>query len=344
MNSRTYSILLLVPVLGLAAVAFFMLIYNQPLEGDLTRIGGFTERHFGWNKPQRAIAENTVAFAKYAADVHKYYDVVVLGDSFSHFGESRLFRWQQYFSSATGLSVMTYHIDDVWLEDLLSSASYRQAPPRLLVLEFVERNIVILAGKGRLAECEPLREQVMPAMTVADRPIEEAALYRKSGIASLDEVLSYLRQKFRDKNAVDMLPLTNDKLFSNADSDQLLVIDYDRRKYEVSDANLQRLGCYLRNMQQRVEANGKTRFVVMVPPDKTTAYCPYIDPAAHTRCEGVIGKMDVPGLHLLRLDRDVAAALRRGTVDLYLPNDTHWGYAGSKLAANAVGRWLRNSQ
>lgn len=42
------------------------------------------------------------------------------------------------------------------------------------------------------------------------------------------------------------------------------------------------------------------------------------------------------GAAVLRLDRVLADAVKHGTRDVYLPNDTHWGSAGTRLAAEFV--------
>jgi SGNH hydrolase-like domain, acetyltransferase AlgX len=267
----------------------------------------------------------------------------VLGDSFSHFVSPRLFGWQSLFAAGTGWKSVTYHINKVWLDDLLASEVFKTHPPQLVVLEFVERNIKPFVEKGRLAECgAEIHSEAVPA-ELASNVVEMAPLYRDAGLATMEEALSFLRQNLKKKNQVNRYQLSTDRLFSNRDADRILVLKDDQFKYALPEADLSRLGCYLRDMQQRVEANGKTRFVVMVAPDKTSAYCPYLAKSEHAQCAGVIDRLAVPGLHLLRLDRDIAAALERGDVDVYLPNDTHWGYIGAQLAAGAVKNWLQKT-
>jgi hypothetical protein len=344
MNSRTYCLILLAPVLGIATIALFLLWFNQPQEGDLGRVGGFVERYYGWNQPQHVFTEDTVVFEKTLASAHGHYDMVVLGDSFSHFLPPRLFRWQQYIATSARWSVLTVHIDRVWLDDFLASAIYKKDPPGVVVLEFVERNLQVFVKKGRVAECETAPENDTPALALANYPVQEKELQRRTGLTSLDEALNFLQQRVKRKNLVREYSLTNNALFSSARPDRLLVIGQDQGKYKLSEAQVQGVGCYLKNMQQRIEANGKTRFLVIVPPDKTSVYCPYIKARPGLQCAGILDKLAVPGLHLLRLDRDMAAALSAGVVDLYLPNDTHWGYRGSKLAAEAVRGWLQHTR
>jgi hypothetical protein len=43
-----------------------------------------------------------------------------------------------------------------------------------------------------------------------------------------------------------------------------------------------------------------------------------------------------PDLNLLRLDHSLSRAAENGVQDIYLPNDTHWGFVGNDLAAKSV--------
>lgn len=343
MRSRTYSLILLSPIVTLAAVAFATMCYIQPNFGaDLTRIGGYTNRDFGWNLPQKVTADNSISMAKDLAANNAYYDVVVLGDSFSHFEKPRLNRWQQIFSSATGLSLITYHFNHVWLDDYLNSSAFQKHPPKILIMEFVERNIETFVKAGRMAECSDDERVDDKAIFFLQRnPVLMRPLVRPIGIASLDEAMNFLRINSKASHKVSHYYLTSNMLFSNHAANELLTLRDDRLKYSVASSDIKRLGCYLRQRQQRAEANGITHFVVMVPPDKTSLYCPYIRKKQNIRCESVVADLFVSDLHAVRLDQVFAKALNQGVVDLYLPNDTHWGYLGSELAANSLRDWFR---
>jgi hypothetical protein len=97
--------------------------------------------------------------------------------------------------------------------------------------------------------------------------------------------------------------------------------------------------CRLLDLQQRVERDGRTRLLLVIAPDKSTAYADYLP--AESRLPNAIERLaQIRGLPLPRLDLVMKQAIQQGAVDVYLPNDTHWGTAGSKLAAGAVIRYL----
>lgn len=342
MRSRIYSLILLVPVIALSIIAFATMCYIEPnFSGDLTRIGGYTNRNFGWNLPQKIIVKNSITMARDLTSRSDYHDVVVIGDSFSHFEKPRLNRWQQFFSSATGMTVITYHFNQVWIDDYLNSAAFRKHPPRVLVMEFVERNIETFVKAGRVTECSDEANTDRNAnFQLPEKPVIMAPLVRPGGIASLEEAMNFLRINVKSNHKVNRYHLSSNKLFSNRAADELLTLRDDNLKYRLSRSDITKLGCYLRERQQHAEANGITHFVVMVPPDKTSLYCPYIREKQSIRCDSVMADLFVADLHGVRLDQVFAKSLNEGTVDLYLPNDTHWGYAGSELAAHSLRDWL----
>jgi hypothetical protein len=46
-------------------------------------------------------------------------------------------------------------------------------------------------------------------------------------------------------------------------------------------------------------------------------------------------------LHFVRIDQAIKAAVDKGMVDVYLPNDTHWAYRGHETAAEALVQYLK---
>jgi hypothetical protein len=104
MSHKSYNRILLIPLGSLFAVFTALALWVQPIEGDLTRLGGFTENDFGWNEPQQQFSS---ALFKLTGEqkYDRYYDVVVLGDSFSNANPRA--QWQNYFVRATGLSLVT---------------------------------------------------------------------------------------------------------------------------------------------------------------------------------------------------------------------------------------------
>lgn len=340
MNARTYALWLATPLLCLSLLALVLMLYLQPSAGDLTRIGARSERDFGWNQPHAAPQGWDIAVAPERGDAPRgAFDLLVLGDSFSHMMP---LNWVQYFVESTGWTGVVYHRNLVPVASLVESGLLDRHRPRVVVVQIVERFLHDALDSGVMA-CESRSPEALHAGLPLDwvqAPTQ--ALHRKQGLASISTAMSYLIKQRKGRKRVPSQVLTRDDLLSHRRSDTLIYLGSDLDKHEHAPEVLQRMGCGLRNLQQRIESDGQTRFVVMVAPDKSSAYCPYFkqNPDKPVRCESIIEHLAVPGLNLLRLDQDIARALEAGTVDVYLPNDTHWGSAGARIAAESLYRWL----
>ena len=119
------------PVLLLCVPLLMFSFWAEPLDGDLTRVGHWTERDYGYNATHvaRQIAESGMKTAPPA--------VLVLGDSFS---VTNL--WQSGFTERTGQVTRTYQFDDNRCIDQWVTWAVRQPNAATIILEIVERNMV----------------------------------------------------------------------------------------------------------------------------------------------------------------------------------------------------------
>ena len=339
-----------VNVAGLAGLSFRV----EPFAGDLTRIGGYLETEFGETAAQRRFDRNYYQYTRDYGDlVDGSFDVVVFGDSFSAQVQSRA-GWQNFFYDLTGLSIITYHHDGIGqLDAYVQSDAFRTAPPRLLVVQNVERNARWRLG-GFSGAC---RTAASAATLPLDAPIELApqnlettAVYRPtrhpSLIAGLNDAarLVMLNLKFGVLpflSGVREVQLDRDSLFSSARSDRLLYYATDEAKYRLGAGDRQALACSLLNMQAAVEANGYTTFILMVAPDKLSVYRRYL--ASRTLGVSPVYRAvrDTEGLRHVDLLAAFDLALDDpAIVDLYMPNDTHWSSAGASIAAAELAEYL----
>lgn len=335
------------PVLVMLAVA----LLQEPLRGDLTRTGGYSEHRFGWNQPQQRFAPPLVALR-----YDRPYDVVVLGDSFSSnprgTGQTDPGAfWPNFLAQRTGLSVVVLNMFEMTFAELLAHPIFVKSPPRLFVLATVERYLTrdhadavdqfmgeldrTCADAGQdpapLPAFQPLAAQPVP--WVRDTAPE----------VDLDQAANFLWKFIRrdvfgiDATSTRPLPLTRDDLFSSRASDILLVYDDELRKPAwTTPPALATAHCNLIDAQRRVQANGQTRFVYMPVPDKMTAYAEHLaNPELRdmTLLPALYQRADLNQVRLLDALRE---AIRCGRKDVYMPNDTHWSSAAHSLVADAV--------
>jgi hypothetical protein len=331
-----------------AGIALAAALWLQPLAGDLTRLGGYSENDFGWNGTE-AVFVPPLAHSGFSG----HDDIVVLGDSFSMRNTpSRQTQaggfWTDFLAADTGLSVGVFDADTMTVERLLDSEAFRRNPPSLVILEIVERSLRNRLGGGP-ASCEV--DGPAAAITIEGQPMERLpdpvsrATKQRLTSESIDTAVDFLRKTLlhwifpQGSSQVLRLPLSRMGLFSSRRQDTLLVYAEDRAKASWSQSDWAAIRCRLMTYQHGVEANGTTRFAFLMVPDKSWAYAPYL-PDYPWQIDAIDHLSFGDSLNMPRVDLALRSAIGAGVRDVYLPDDTHWGSAGSRIAAEVVSRYL----
>lgn len=330
--------LVLSGLLALVAVSY----YVEPLEGDLTRMGGYAERDFGPNLPQQALAGGVSLPSVY----DKYYDVVVIGDSFSKRG-----LWQTYLRQKTGFSFTSLHWDDASLDSVLANPIFKASPPKIVIAELGVRTLPSRFVSPTACDLGKATKPAMPEKPAfTETPLAFAQAPRRTA-SRLDDVnlkfaLLFLENSVlrfalhRDFSKVKAYPLTRGDLFSNRKSDEILLLQtwFDKRVWtkEEKDKAL----CGLMDAQAHVQSNGKTLFILLPIPDKGSAYAKYIVNPDFAVMQNIGSLLAGEPVNFPRLDALIEKAIDNGEKDVYLPNDTHFGSRGYQLAANALVDFL----
>jgi acetyltransferase AlgX (SGNH hydrolase-like protein) len=345
---RRCNVVLIGLALLSAGITLAVALWLQPLVGDLTRLGGYSENDFGWNGTEALFAP-PLAHSGFSG----HEDIVVLGDSFSMRNTSSRQTqaggfWTDFLAADTGLSVGVFDADKMTVERLLDNEAFRRDPPSLVILEIVERNLRNRLGGGP-ASCDV--DGPAATITIQGQPVKQLpdsilrATRQRLTSKSIDSAVDYLRQTLlrwilpHGPSQVLRLKLSRQGLFSSRRQDVMLAYADDREKASWSPTDWAAIRCRLITYQHGVEANGRTRFAFVMVPDKSWAYAPYlpdypwqIDAVAHLSLDDSI--------NMPRVDLALRSAIRAGARDVYLPNDTHWGSAGSRIAAQVVSRYL----
>ncbi|NNM52244.1 MAG: hypothetical protein HKM02_08470 [Pseudomonadales bacterium] len=328
------------------AILFMVGIYLQPLFGDLTRIGFYTERDFGWQGVQRTFPQHRLNVDAQLADLQQPVDILIIGDSFSR--ERPEYQWQNYLIAQHPLSMLTMDINHIDIYHVLTSHNYRLHPPRLLIMESVERQLPFHL-LNMAADCSAVNQTkmqpsaAMTALTLQHPPLSQS---RSTSwrLININFVLKYLEHYFQyapdPSPSVYALPLTTDRLFSSQRAHTLLVFGDDIRKPWWKNQHLSTLNCRIESLRRQVEAGGSTRFILMVAPDKLTAYAPWLaSKSQHEHRQLALLSAQHPQT-MPRLDLALQHAIGAGQRDVYFPDDTHWGWKGQQIAAATLIRFL----
>lgn len=346
-HNLVLAAIVLPAVLALVAVA----LVQQPLRGDLTRPGGYSEYLYGWNAPQARFVPPLAALA-----YDRPYDIVIVGDSFSNNpggGQTDPGAyWPNHLAQMTGLSVVSLNMFHFKLAELPDHPVFRASPPRLVVVQTVERYLTrdhaaeVDRWMGPCARSCPPGAPAPPPVPLALRPLPvEPVEWRRDlrPAVDLDQATDYLWKQLqrsvlgRDTTPVVRVALTRDAPLSSRVRDHLLVYNDELDKPRTWTAPLlDRAHCNLRDAQRRIEANGRTHFAYMPVPDKLTAYAELVAAPNLAALSQLPAFAARPGLRVVDLTARLRHAVRCGVPDLYLPNDTHWGTAAHRIAAAAT--------
>jgi hypothetical protein len=345
MTHERYSLILaaavLLPCAGLAGLS----LSQKPLVGDLARVGRYSENSYAPRAPQEGFIRRR--FDSKAREYDRPYDIVVLGDSFSHEGSAV---WQNFLEARTGATIAAFHHGSTPdYHAILDSPRYKEAPPRVFVYELVERSLKHeLGSSGTGCDCgptpspRPLQAKADPADLRPEPRDERKGLFDANiGYAWSYVRINLYRMLIGHTSDVYEFPLKR-ALFSSRRGDSLLVFQEDLNKRDWTEDDLVSIRCSLRRMQKNVQAGGKTLFLALVVPDKLSVYADEIQDGRGLP-RGVIEALSGGGLKLIRADLALKRAAAAGTLDVYLPDETHTGAAGSRLIADVVEERLRAS-
>lgn len=323
------------PVLTFFIIAIPLSLFFEPVSGDLTRIGHWSERDFGWNKSQATVsirANGTWLSAP---------EIIVLGDSFSHPNI-----WQSYLSERQSVNIISFQYQDVgcvsnWLS-WMANEDYLKA--RTVIIEIVERSFIPVFRK--LNHCSNLKPK---ALNVDEKNL--TPVRKKKGL-TLDAgylfptAMNTLQAFSSDEriisgNVVNM-PLTTSALFSNHISDRLLYFTEDDLKMNWSDKEIALSVASVKSIQDDLEEK-MIRLVVVIVPDKSTTYRNFFaNEERSTIAPNIFEQLKLAGVNNVNLKG--AFQQKAGeVVDFYLPNDTHLSNQGYKLMAMEIAEYLNST-
>ena len=330
----------------------------DPPDGDLTRQGGFAENRFGPTAPQAIFVTPLTEAARPGAS----YDVLVFGDGFSRPGAEERHAphgryWTDHLRNLTGLTVGVQPADapplSASLSAYLASPDFRERPPRTLVLQLSERDLRERVGSLELSTVTAARpHKAADPAPIAAQPLDRSPRPLQRARAqvwdpppvghALDLLVTALPRAVLNMvdGPVEERTLAYAGLFSSAAATTTLFHAEDFRPWRTDRRLLEDRRAGLHAIQDAVEANGVTRFLLLVAPDKGTVYADFLlAPPPHRSAVDEVLSAD-PTLRTVPLASGLTALAAGGVRDLYAPNGSRWGLEGQLYAARTVARTL----
>lgn len=326
---RRYIFVFLVSIGGVIAPAAILNFYFEGGSGDLTRVGGYAERHFGWNSFQPSIKINE--------NSQEAPDVLVLGDSFS---ASNL--WQSVIEGNAKIKILSFHynsascIDD-WVRFSLSSAS-----AKTVIIQTAERIFV-----HRFKSVIPCKASKIPQPINVKGGV--TADVRARWPTSFNFIRSYriFLNSMKMNSGVDIHgPVFNKGLvrgcakFSNVKSEKILYYHEDEGKYRWSRKDIEDSVGNIKKISRVVKESGKN-FIFILVPDKSHVYknCMIdrgVDFELADKLEDLLVKA---GVEVPDLVNEFMSSID-SVEDLYFPNDSHLSSSGYVMLAKQVQKVL----
>lgn len=348
MSLSLYSKVLGIAFVGILASVWGLAAWLLPVDGDLARVGGYAENDFGPKAPQAAFDQNLFKVTTDLKDYDQYYDVVVLGDSFSVDQESRRFGWQNYFINRTGLSMIVFDTRRYWPMEIYELPIFKQRPPKVFVFESVERylheRVAYFSGMSAPAAApstvpaDLFGGEKPPALPVLEQSPNLVAGFDPNHV--LGHLGAVVQRHLRLNNQVVEIPLAKKGLFSSLNDTEMLVYFDEFKKQSLSEKDYSDLRVGASIYQKIIEANGFTQFVLLVAPDKSSTFAPYLKDIKDATANLIAELAKDPSLPVPCTDQILSEAIASGKKDVYLPNDSHWGSIGHKLFADTLADYL----
>ncbi len=344
MRFRGYNLVLFGLIGAFLSLVAFLAATLEPNTGDLTRVGGLSERAFGWRGEKPRFASE---LSGYHQDGRPFEgaEVLVLGDSFSHQAHYG-FGWQNWLVAATGLELATFDLHRRGALEILGSREVRAKPPRLILFECSE-----LSAAERLptypGDCRVPAPKVWAPLSVAPMAVATEPFRRRTSMGwniegRVDLAMHVIKLRVSallGQSGVRILPMGDLRRFTSRDQ-SLLVYGYAVPRGDSGSVDLPRSACGLRNLVAFAARELGAPLVPFFAGNKLSIYAPDI-PGAPASYQGFLPRLiEASGIPVPRLSEALREAVEAGSLDVYLPDDSHWSDEGHRITAEVLLAFL----
>ncbi|MFT6556358.1 hypothetical protein [Sneathiella sp.] len=350
-NAKLFSILIVL-VMALCAIGISLFGNSLgPPVGDLTRIGGLSEKNYGFRREGIGFTDNHFTVLRYddLMSGKGKGQILTFGDSFSTPKDHNI-TWQNTLYEKSGLTIDFVEIETLKeIRKFFQSDTFRKAPPKAIILEMGERTI--------FRRALPNMEQVncamppkQPALTLSPQTVPRIRWKQRTDFASFDERLSWgaLALRFRllkPGKTVDVA-LSRSDLFSSSRSDRLLIYQSDIIRHTERaflpmepEVAAKKTLCAMHDVINA--ANGLSPVYLLIAPDKRSVYTPWIQTGLPPKAINFLEVFSKQaGSYYIDVFSPLSAAVHAGKKDVYFPNDTHWSAEGHAIVGSVIAETL----
>ncbi|NTW83853.1 MAG: hypothetical protein HGB36_10890 [Chlorobiaceae bacterium] len=318
---------------ALPIIAIFVLLglSLQPLTGDLTRLGYFSENDFGWNLKMPRIAIKEISEKTNPT-------VLVIGDSFS-LGNC----WQSVVMGKSREKILTIHmLDPCDIDSFMPMVKKRYPSVRYIIFETVQRSFL---GRINEDQHQNFNGYVKPVYTGSfstDEGRDISLIHEMHDpIYAVKATVNSFKNFNHTERSGDVIisPLNTNDLFSCKKSCFLIYYKDDDVKKDWKYSDVKNTVTHLKRLSD-IAAKDGINFVVMVVPDKSTVYGKsFLYPQFKISPPDIWSEIQRQGVNQINL-LNVFVQEAYKTKDFYLPDDTHLSSKGYIVMGNTVEKYL----
>ena len=311
-------------------VSLFYAFYIRPnLTGDLGRLGQIPfGKEYERNLQKKYLP--TLRVDNFSGNESSHYNVVTIGDSFSQQGISG---YQNYLASLENNNVLNIErcskdiSPEQFAVDLLNSAFFTKLNPRVVIVQSIERHFIF---RLRDLNFKSNNQDNKQSITNTGQPTEAKPR------TFLESMTSWIRLSCDYQDPVKEVTLKCD-FFNSRDksnklyfyADDLLFPNISKSDIDKAKFNLVRLKDVFKSLH--------IQLIYVVAADKYDIYQSYIVDNKFPENISLNYFADFESDPFYLNTKKILLPLIQNKIeDVYLLNDSHWSYKGSKVVANEL--------
>ena len=244
------------------------------------------------------------------------------------------FQWTAFFKNVTGLTGFTFHQDHYNLDQFVKQIQQSKRKPKFVIYQSVERYAVpLLMSIARGYKCDaPItlnRKRIIFNNTSSEPeplPIERSMVVNSFNL-NVPTAYIKLLLSLKKPRVIRESIVAESTLFSNEKSNHLIYHYEDRKKSRYSGKQLLLAQCGMKAFAAKVDEELGVSTIFFIAPDKSSLYGNWFEDQSK-RVASIIPEIVELDVNFVDLYSPMVAAENKGVMDIYLPNDTHWGASG----------------
>jgi hypothetical protein len=313
----------------------YNIFIHSNLSGDIGNLGQIPFGHsylknFESNHPSQLLIIDTSVSEYNTTYLHKKKSIINLGDSFSRQGS---FGFHNYLANILKDSIINIISDKIGTNirtaiSLINSGIIDSTNCRLLIIERVDRELIESLSALDLSSKYQSFPNIINTQKTDNNKDNE-----------LYELCQWIRLQVNYENPIGKNRLDNDYFTDNKYARELFYYKIDLNFTKLSDYDIDKATDNLKLLNELVAERG-IKMIFLIAADKFDVYRPFMTDNTMPIDSTTDKLSEIPDICIINTKQMLQDMVRNGEKDVYLVNDTHWSYKGSKAVAEKIKEYI----